>query len=125
MCRGRKKQLDRELLTPFGFLRVCAAVGRDRQHILLTPLRIRGRILVHKEIEKEKTTRKRGFLKNCNKKKLMTRFELVTPSLPRKCSTPEPHQLVLRAADSMTIPRYVTLVKYFFEKNQKFCVALK
>ena len=27
------------------------------------------------------------------KKELMTRFELVTSSLPRKCSTPELHQL--------------------------------
>ena len=26
------------------------------------------------------------------KKELMTRFELVTSSLPRKCSTPELHQ---------------------------------
>ena len=29
----------------------------------------------------------------------MTRIELVTPSLPRKCSTPELHRLTGRAGD--------------------------
>ena len=58
-----------------------------------------------------------GQAEKGNKKKLMTGIEPVTPSLPRKCSTSEPHQHMLTAST-------ITSYNIFFElsrKKEKLC----